>query len=161
MGRYTSVQTYSDNNPNVAAQSYEQATGRTGREGKDDDDGAAAKGGVSVVPGGAKVPKLRTEHVENVAGSTAGAGSGEFHVYRAQRRREYTRLENMDKDAAAVVSGAVSVACGLCGGAGGRLVDVVAVRRKVVVLVRLCVGAICWGGEREGEGGVAGAVYFG
>ncbi|KAF9436532.1 hypothetical protein BGZ76_003685 [Entomortierella beljakovae] len=34
--------------------------------------------------------------IKNVQGSSAGAGSGEFHVYRAMRRREYTRLKNMD-----------------------------------------------------------------
>ncbi|PNY25137.1 PRKR-interacting protein 1 [Tolypocladium capitatum] len=36
------------------------------------------------------------EIVTNVQGSSAGAGSGEFHVYKASRRREYERLRGMD-----------------------------------------------------------------
>ncbi|KAM3070980.1 hypothetical protein ACMFMG_009887 [Clarireedia jacksonii] len=31
-------------------------------------------------------------------GSSAGAGSGEFHVYKASRRREYERLKSMDEE---------------------------------------------------------------
>ncbi|KAK0723193.1 hypothetical protein B0T26DRAFT_705720 [Lasiosphaeria miniovina] len=40
------------------------------------------------------------EIVANVQGSSAGAGSGEFHVYKAARRREYERLRAMDEDVA-------------------------------------------------------------
>ncbi|KAF2705268.1 DUF1168-domain-containing protein [Pleomassaria siparia CBS 279.74] len=38
------------------------------------------------------------EIVANVQGSSAGAGSGEFHVYKASRRREYERLRLMDEE---------------------------------------------------------------
>lgn len=36
------------------------------------------------------------EIVANVQGSSAGAGSGEFHVYKASRRREYERIRIME-----------------------------------------------------------------
>lgn len=38
------------------------------------------------------------EIVANVQGSSAGAGSGEFHVYKASRRREYERVKMMEED---------------------------------------------------------------
>ena len=38
------------------------------------------------------------EIVANVQGSSAGAGSGEFHVYKASRRREYERVKMMEKE---------------------------------------------------------------
>jgi len=49
-------------------------------------------------------PKEKTirpprEMMKNVQGSSAGAGSGEFHVYKASRRREYERLKMMDDEA--------------------------------------------------------------
>ncbi|KAI4190972.1 MAG: hypothetical protein L6R41_000422 [Letrouitia leprolyta] len=37
------------------------------------------------------------EIVANVQGSSAGAGSGEFHVYKASRRREYERVRQMEE----------------------------------------------------------------
>ncbi len=45
-------------------------------------------------------PKAPPEIVTNVQGSSAGAGSGEFHVYRAARLREYERVRIMEEDAA-------------------------------------------------------------
>ncbi|KAF2399571.1 DUF1168-domain-containing protein [Trichodelitschia bisporula] len=38
------------------------------------------------------------EIVANVQGSSAGAGSGEFHVYKASRRREYERVRMMEEE---------------------------------------------------------------
>jgi len=38
------------------------------------------------------------EMMKNVQGSSAGAGSGEFHVYKASRRREYERLKMMEDE---------------------------------------------------------------
>jgi hypothetical protein len=52
------------------------------------------------IPSGAKPKTIAPppEIVANVQGSSAGAGSGEFHVYKASRRREYERLRLMDEE---------------------------------------------------------------
>ncbi|TAQ85397.1 hypothetical protein B7494_g6278 [Chlorociboria aeruginascens] len=50
--------------------------------------------GTSLVPKHDAPPEI----VANVQGSSAGAGSGEFHVYKASRRREYERLRGMDEE---------------------------------------------------------------
>lgn len=52
---------------------------------------------VSSLEGGRRRPPP-PEIVSNVQGSSAGAGSGEFHVYKAARRREYERLREMDEE---------------------------------------------------------------
>ncbi|KAF9793452.1 hypothetical protein BJ322DRAFT_1216121 [Thelephora terrestris] len=43
-----------------------------------------------------KMIRPAREMMKNVQGSSAGAGSGEFHVYKAGRRREYERLKLME-----------------------------------------------------------------
>lgn len=92
MGRYTTVQTYADNNTKVGAITYENAAG------------AGILGGPSAPPlsavGGVKVPK-----VINVSGSTAGAGSGDFHTYRKFRRIEELRVEAIEKEHRELVRG--------------------------------------------------------
>ncbi|XP_061896184.1 PRKR-interacting protein 1 homolog [Entelurus aequoreus] len=45
-------------------------------------------------------PRAPPEFVRDVMGSSAGAGSGEFHVYRHLRRREYQRQDYLDKTSA-------------------------------------------------------------
>lgn len=39
------------------------------------------------------------EIVSNVPSSSAGAGSGEFHIYKAARRKEYERLKIFEEEA--------------------------------------------------------------
>jgi len=46
-----------------------------------------------------KSPQILVEKQENISGSTAGAGSGEFHHYRIQRRRERARIYHIEKEA--------------------------------------------------------------
>lgn len=87
MGRYTTVQAYADNNPSMRAVSYDQATGQT----SDNATASAADRG-----------PIQTEKVDNPYGSTAGAGSGEFHVYRHARAREMARWKKINEDEAEV-----------------------------------------------------------
>lgn len=59
-------------------------------------------------------PKEKTirpprEMMKNVQGSSAGAGSGEFHVYKASRRREYERLKLLEETSSKVNQNSVSV----------------------------------------------------
>lgn len=51
------------------------------------------------IPDGPKEKSIRPARdvMKNVTGSSAGAGSGEFHVYKQQRRREYERIQLMEE----------------------------------------------------------------
>uniref|UniRef100_A0A0K0F811 PRKR-interacting protein 1 (inferred by orthology to a human protein) n=1 Tax=Strongyloides venezuelensis TaxID=75913 RepID=A0A0K0F811_STRVS len=53
---------------------------------------------IPVIPEEEK-PREAPEFVRNVVGSSAAAGSAEFHIFRNNRRREYERLEYIDKQA--------------------------------------------------------------
>jgi len=75
MGRYTTIQAYADNNPCMRSVKYEAAAGEQ-----------------------SQTKHVKPEKVDNPYGSTAGAGSGEFHVYRHARSREMERMKNIDKE---------------------------------------------------------------
>lgn len=70
MGRYSTVQSYADNSQNARSTTYEQERGSG---------------------------SVKTEKVVNPYSSVAGAGSGEFHVYRHARAREQERLKRLDE----------------------------------------------------------------
>ena len=76
MVRYTSAQTFSDQNTKIVEASSISS--------KNDQLEEKAK------------KRLVVDKVENVMGSTAGAGSSEFDVYRAARRREMNRLSAIE-----------------------------------------------------------------
>merc|ERR1712037_1028555 len=72
---------YADNNPTMRLVSYEQAVGKS-----------------NVSSGKDSFKTIRPEKVTNPYGSTAGAGSGEFHIYRHARARELCRLKIMHEE---------------------------------------------------------------
>jgi Protein of unknown function (DUF1168) len=55
---------------------------------------------VKIPPPRSEEKQLRAprELMNNVSGSSAGAGSGEFHVYKHARRREYERIQLMENE---------------------------------------------------------------
>lgn len=82
MGRFTSVQTYTDTSADKRTLSYDQARGSsTGDQPQK------------------QQQQLTTEKVINPYGSTAGAGSGEFHMYRQARTREMIRQAALQQTA--------------------------------------------------------------
>ena len=70
--------------------SYDQATGSKNA------DGAATEVSPTTAAAAASSRPVRAEKVVNPYSSTAGAGSGEFHVYRHSRAREMARLKAIE-----------------------------------------------------------------
>ncbi|DBA03234.1 TPA: hypothetical protein N0F65_011593 [Lagenidium giganteum] len=101
MGRYTTVQTYTDQDAKIAAISYSTATANAAVESGARSVSSAAAPATSEKAESKGDDKFHFNRVDNVAGSSAGAGSGEFHMYRASRRREMDRVANMEKEHAA------------------------------------------------------------
>lgn len=86
MGRYSTTQIYSDQDVTPAC----IANAPTGNNNESHGiDGTDQRGGLSmaVKQGDSGAKRVKLNRVENVSGSSAGAGSGEFHTYRASRRR--------------------------------------------------------------------------
>ena len=59
---------------------------------------ALAVGAASLAP--VAHGRIKVDKIDNVMGSQAGAGSGDFHMYRGHRRTEMLRVERMDRAAA-------------------------------------------------------------
>ncbi|KDO31886.1 hypothetical protein SPRG_03102 [Saprolegnia parasitica CBS 223.65] len=89
MGRYTTEQTYTDKAATVGTVPYEVV--------KEKEEAAPAPAEASKESKESK-ERFKFNRVDNVAGSTAGAGSGEFHMYRAARRREMERVGAMEAE---------------------------------------------------------------
>lgn len=112
MGRYSSVQAYADTNANARTVSYEQATGS--QDVKKGTGTSSSSSLVLLLPSAWRLVRfsslarspfhstfpfsrlVKAEKVVNPYGSAAGAGSGEFHVYRHARNRELERLKGID-----------------------------------------------------------------
>jgi hypothetical protein len=94
MGRYTTVQAFKDTDTRVPALSYELATGKVADDEGNYVDKKPTKPEDEYDAHGRR--KGITEKVVNPYGSTAGAGSGEFHTYRHARDREVRRLERAE-----------------------------------------------------------------
>lgn len=96
MGRYTTVQTFTDQDAKAAI-SYSAATTTASKDVSHYGPGGGGGDGDAQQSGGNSAdkhndPKVNINRVENVSGSSAGAGSGDFHMYRAARRRYASAL---------------------------------------------------------------------
>mmetsp|Transcript_13836 Transcript_13836/g.18919 ORF Transcript_13836/g.18919 Transcript_13836/m.18919 type:complete len:153 (+) Transcript_13836:39-497(+) len=81
MPRHSSFQLYSDTNTKVVNETPAGSIGQNA--------GVANEGSKQ---------KIVTEKIVNVMGSTAGAGSCEFHLYISARNREIFRMEDIERN---------------------------------------------------------------
>ena len=89
MGRYTSVQTFTDQSTKVIQTSSSSNSSSS----------SSNATGISVGTSNNNVKIYKTlDTVDNVSGSTAGAGSNEFHLYNNARSREMLRVEVMNDE---------------------------------------------------------------
>ena len=94
---YRSEQTYAGSHHTTQI-SYEEAVGETADDGagkkmSSNEDSTSGVGGYTK-----KTKKLGTKIIKFQYSSSAGAGSGLFHTYRHERRREEERINKMLKD---------------------------------------------------------------
>ncbi|RLN94418.1 hypothetical protein BBJ28_00011169 [Nothophytophthora sp. Chile5] len=96
MGRYTTVQTFSDQDAKGAAVAYDATSSSAPPSSAAASVPAGADGAGAKAQGGKDdASKFHLNRVDNVSGSSAGAGSGDFHMYRAARRRYESLRRNL------------------------------------------------------------------
>jgi len=94
MGRFTKVQGFGDDHSNNRAITYDQAKGNGDPSGT----GSGSGSGTTKNDSSKSDGKLQVEKIVNPYGSSSGAGSGEFHVFRHARARETARWKKIDED---------------------------------------------------------------
>jgi len=94
MGRYTTVQAYADNNPSMRTVLYNQTAAAASTTTTTTNSSTNNPNNPTTTT---KKSSIQTEKVDNPYGSTAGAGSGEFHTYRHSRAREMLRMQELDR----------------------------------------------------------------
>mmetsp|Transcript_17662 Transcript_17662/g.32916 ORF Transcript_17662/g.32916 Transcript_17662/m.32916 type:complete len:187 (+) Transcript_17662:216-776(+) len=88
MGRYTSVQAFSDANPNMRKIPLPEPPKPTSNK--------AAASDKEIDLSKQQSKSVKVEKVNNLYGSVSGSCSGDFHVYRHSRRRETERLRALE-----------------------------------------------------------------
>ena len=89
MGRYTSIQTFSDQSTKVISNNSSSSSNDTSNNTNNTNN---SNNNVNT----SKITAL-AEKVDNVQSSSAGAGSDQFYIYQNARSREMKRLEDMEE----------------------------------------------------------------
>jgi hypothetical protein len=99
MGRFSSVQSFADNHNAVRKVPYEQVSAAVVSTSTGSDGGVVSSSQQGTPGTTTTVKFIPPEKVVNPYGSTAGAGSGDFHVYRHSRNNELQRQKFMELSA--------------------------------------------------------------